>query len=72
VGPLRFHQGTLLNATTSLSIAYPKWYVINLIFAWVSAVGYFRMDLGVYYPNNVLANAIIGNECAFLTYKINK
>jgi membrane-associated phospholipid phosphatase len=30
------------------------------------------MDLGVHYPSDVLAGALIGSGSAFLTYKINQ
>jgi membrane-associated phospholipid phosphatase len=45
---------------TSLSLSYPKCYIIVPSFAWASSVGYSRMDLGVHYPSDVLAGAIVG------------
>ncbi len=53
-------------------MAYPKWYIIAPSFAWASAVGYSRMALGVHYPSDVLAGAIIGSGSAYLCYKLNK
>lgn len=57
---------------TSVSIAYPQWYVIAPSFIWAGAVGYSRMSLGLHYPSDVLAGAIIGSGSAFLCNKINQ
>lgn len=65
------HTSTAFATATSLSIAFPKWYVIAPSFLWATSVGYSRMHLGVHYPGDVLAGAIIGAGTAFLTYKIN-
>ena len=66
------HSSDAFATATSLSIAFPKWYVIAPSFVWASAVAYSRMDLGVHYPSDVLAGAIIGSGSAYLTYKLNR
>jgi len=66
------HTSSAFSTATSVSIMYPKWYVIAPSFVWASSVGYSRMHLGVHYPSDVFAGAIIGSGSAFLTYKINK
>jgi len=66
------HTSEAFAMATSLSIAFPKWYFIVPSFVWASAVGYSRMDLGVHYPTDVLAGAIIGAGSAYLSYKLNK
>lgn len=66
------HTSAAFATATSLSIAFPKWYVIAPSFLWAGAVGYSRMDLGVHYPSDVLAGAIVGSGSAFLTYELNK
>lgn len=66
------HTSIAFATATSLSMAYPKWYVIAPSFVWASAVGYSRMHLGVHYPSDVVAGALIGSGSAYLTYKINK
>ncbi len=66
------HTSTAFAAATSLSLTFPKWYVIAPSFLWAGAVGYSRMHLGVHYPSDVLMGAIVGSGSAFLTYKLNQ
>lgn len=66
------HTSAAFSTATSLSMAYPKWYVIVPAYAWASSVGYSRMHLGVHYPSDVLAGAVIGAGTAYLTHYINK
>jgi membrane-associated phospholipid phosphatase len=57
---------------TSVSLVYPQWYIIAPSYLWAGAVGYSRMHLGVHYPSDVLAGAIIGSGSAYLCHKINQ
>jgi len=66
------HTSNAFATATSLSISYPEWYVIIPSFAFAGTVAYSRMRLGVHYPSDVVAGAIIGAGCAYLTHKINK
>lgn len=63
------HTSDAFSLATSVSIAYPKWYVIVPVYTWASAIGYSRMSLGVHYPSDVLAGAIIGAGSAYLCYR---
>ncbi len=56
----------------SLSLCYPKWYVIVPSYLWAASVGYSRMYLGMHYPTDVLAGAVIGTGSAWLAYQGNK
>ncbi len=62
------HTSEAFATATAMSIAFPKWYVIIPSYAWASAVGYSRMDLGVHYPSDVAAGAIVGAGSAYLCY----
>ena len=66
------HTSAAFATATSLSISFPKWYVIAPSFLWASSVGYSRMHLGVHYPSDVLAGAFVGAGSAFLSYKLNR
>lgn len=66
------HTSTAFASATSLSLAYPKWYVVAPSFVWAGAIGYSRMHLGVHYPSDVLAGALVGSGSAYLTYKANQ
>ena len=66
------HTSAAFSTATSVSLAYPEWYIIVPAYLWAGAVGYSRMELGVHYPSDVLAGAAIGAGTAFLSWKINQ
>jgi membrane-associated phospholipid phosphatase len=66
------HASNAFCTATSLSLNFKKWYVALPAFAWAGVVGYSRMHLGVHYPSDVLAGAIVGAGSAYATYKVNK
>ena len=66
------HTSSSFGTATSLSLEYPKWYVIAPSFLYAGTVAYSRMELGVHYPSDVLAGAVIGSGCAYLTWMVNQ
>jgi membrane-associated phospholipid phosphatase len=66
------HTSTAFAVATSVSLAYPKWYVIAPSFAFASATAYSRMYRGAHYPRDVLCGIVLGSGSAYLTYKLQK
>ena len=63
------HTSAAFTTATSLSLLFPKWYVIAPSYLWASSIAYARMYQGVHYPTDVLAGAVLGAGCAWLGYK---
>lgn len=66
------HTSMAFSTATSISISYPKWYVIAPSFLWASGVGYSRMHLGVHYPSDVFVGALVGSGSAWLCHILNR
>lgn len=63
------HTSIAFANATSLSLQYPKWYVIAPAYLWAGAIGCSRLQLGMHYPSDVLAGAVIGAGSAFIAYQ---
>lgn len=66
------HTAAAFSLATSLSIKYPKWYVIAPSAVWACSVGFSRMNEGVHYPSDVVAGAAIGAGCAVANIYVNR
>ena len=66
------HTAAAFSLATSLSITYPKWYVIAPSAIWACGVGLARINQGVHYPSDVLTGAAIGVGCAFVNVYVNR
>jgi membrane-associated phospholipid phosphatase len=65
------HTSAAFAIATSIAMDNRKWYVCAPVFLWAGLVGYSRMDLGVHYPSDVLAGAVVGAGAAYAGRKIN-
>jgi membrane-associated phospholipid phosphatase len=66
------HSSVAFSTATSISLAYPKWYIIVPSYTLASAVAYSRLHLGLHYPSDVLGGAIVGSASAIVSYQLNK
>ena len=66
------HTSAAFCTATSLSLLFPKWYVIAPAYLYAAAVGYGRIYQGVHYPTDVFAGAVVGAGSAWLAYKAEK
>jgi membrane-associated phospholipid phosphatase len=66
------HTSDAFATATSMSLAFPKWYVIVPSYLWACSAGYSRMHLGVHYPGDVIGGAIVGAGTSLLCYKANQ
>jgi len=66
------HTSSAFSMAVSVSLANPEWYIIAPSFAYAGTVAWSRMHLGVHYPSDVLAGALIGAGSAYVTYRVNK
>lgn len=66
------HTTAAFATATSLSLSYRKWYVAVPAFTYAGFMGYSRMRLGVHYPSDVLAGALLGAGSSLLTWKLDR
>ncbi len=66
------HTSEAFSTATSVSIEYPRWYVIAPFALWATSVAYSRVHLGVHYPSDVVGGMLTGVGSAFLAHWLTK
>lgn len=64
------HTSFSFAAATTLSLIYPRWYVIAPAYLWAASVGFSRLYVGAHFPSDVLAGAVIGTACSILAHYV--
>lgn len=66
------HTASAFALATSATLIWPKWYVAVPAYAWAGSVAYSRMHLGLHYPTDVVAGAVLGGSTAYLCHYLNQ
>lgn len=66
------HTSLAFATAAGVSIQCKKWYVTVPAYVWAASIGYSRMYLGVHYPSDILAGAVVGIGSAYLSNWLNK
>lgn len=66
------HTTFAFATATSVALIERKWYYTVPLYLWAGTVAYSRMHLGVHYPGDVLAGALIGTGTSFFMYYLCK
>lgn len=64
------HAAMSFAIATSVSLSAPEWYVIVPAVGWATAVSVSRPWLGVHYPSDIAAGAVVGAGVAVLVHAL--
>lgn len=64
------HATAAFAIATALTLRYPKPYVYIPAYLWATFVGYGRIYMGLHYPSDVLAGALLGSGSALAIHLI--
>jgi len=66
------HTADAFAFAVGLAFLFPKWHIVIPSLLWATLIGYSRMVLGVHFPSDVLAGAIIGTVCTVIYFWLGK
>jgi membrane-associated phospholipid phosphatase len=66
------HTADAFAFATAASLVFRKWSVLLPSMIWAVLVGYSRMYLGVHFPSDVIAGAVVGATCSTFYYWLMK
>jgi len=66
------HAGLSAALVTSWSLSHPRWYVVGPGALWATGVALSRVHLGVHYPSDILAGAVLGVGVAVLVDQLRR
>lgn len=64
------HAALSVALASSWSLSHPEWYVVAPSILWASSVSLSRVWLGVHYPTDVLAGAVLGTAIALVVHAL--
>lgn len=64
------HAANTFGVATFVCMMLPEKKYLLVLFAWAAFVSYTRIYLGVHYPGDIVAGAIVGALCAWLSVRI--
>jgi membrane-associated phospholipid phosphatase len=64
------HAGLAATLATSWSMSHPHWFVLAPGALWATGVALSRLHLGVHYPSDILAGAVLGVGVAVLVHHL--
>jgi membrane-associated phospholipid phosphatase len=65
------HTSAAFSIATSIALDNRQWYIRTPVFVWASLAGYSRVHLGVHYPSDVLAGAVVGAGSPYAGKRLN-
>ncbi len=66
------HTSLAFSNATSISLIGKKWYIVLPAYTYASMIAYSRLHMGVHYPSDVIAGALVGTGSALAAHWLYK